>query len=183
MLLVKGVIAALALACVLTLALAPARAAGGDVVLTDYRTDAVIDGSYSVTTLQAALGDRSGEPGYEGFAAAVQEQLDEALLGARTTAKPPPAPALTPVAAQGESLAGVGAQPLRRTQERTALGQSPAPAAVGLGLPEPPPPGATARVPWPFLALSALAGLLALSGLGASLYRRARRSSRLIPTA
>jgi hypothetical protein len=32
------------------------------------------------------------------------------------------------------------------------------------------------RPPWPFIALSALAVLLAMTGIGSSVYRRARRA-------
>jgi len=42
-------------------------------------------------------------------------------------------------------------------------------------LPEPRGPGARDQPPWPFLALTVLAGMLVVSGAGSSIYRRARR--------
>ena len=42
-------------------------------------------------------------------------------------------------------------------------------------LPEPQGAGARDQPPWPFLALSVLAGMLVVSGAGSSIYRRARR--------
>ena len=42
-------------------------------------------------------------------------------------------------------------------------------------LPEPRDPGARDQPPWPFLALTVLAGMLIVSGAGSSIYRRARR--------
>lgn len=189
MLRVRGGIAALAsllAAAALALAGVPALADGvadgaadtADVAV-DYRVDAVIDGSYTVATLRGALADHEGDIT---FAAAVQGELDGALLGARTS----PASGAAPVsAAVTPPLADAGAAPLRRTQERAPAGASPAsspPAWVGgLGLSEPA-PGVASALPWPLLALSALAGLLAVSGLSASLYRRARRPSRLTQT-
>ncbi len=49
------------------------------------------------------------------------------------------------------------------------------PSSASSLLPEPRGPGARDQPPWPFLALSILAGALILTGAGSSIYRRARR--------
>ena len=48
-------------------------------------------------------------------------------------------------------------------------------AAASSPLPEPRTPDQSGDPPWPFLALTALAGALVVSGAGSSIYRRARR--------
>ncbi len=62
--------------------------------------------------------------------------------------------------------------------DRDILGldvSGPASADDGSLLPVPSAPGAHDQPPWPFLALTALAALLVVSGAGSSIYRRARR--------
>jgi hypothetical protein len=54
-------------------------------------------------------------------------------------------------------------------------GSGPASADDGSLLPVPSAPGERDQPPWPFLALTALAAALVLSGAGSSIYRRARR--------
>jgi len=51
----------------------------------------------------------------------------------------------------------------------------PAPASSSGLLPEPAGPGDHSAPPWPFIALTVLAGLLAVSGVGSSIYRRVHR--------
>jgi hypothetical protein len=48
--------------------------------------------------------------------------------------------------------------------------------AIGSPLPVPRTPDQSGQPPWPFLALSAMAALLVVTGAGSSVYRRARRS-------
>jgi hypothetical protein len=48
-------------------------------------------------------------------------------------------------------------------------------AAADSPLPEPQTPDESGDPPWPFLALTALAGALVVTGAGSSIYRRARR--------
>ncbi len=62
--------------------------------------------------------------------------------------------------------------------DRDILGldvSGPASADDGSLLPVPSAPGERDQPPWPFLALTALAAALVLSGAGSSIYRRARR--------
>ncbi|HTI35327.1 MAG TPA: hypothetical protein VL422_16745 [Miltoncostaea sp.] len=62
--------------------------------------------------------------------------------------------------------------------DRDILGldvSGPASADNGSVLPVPSAPGERDQPPWPFLALTALAAALVLSGAGSSIYRRARR--------
>ena len=62
--------------------------------------------------------------------------------------------------------------------DRDILGldvSGPATADDGSLLPVPSAPGEHDQPPWPFLALTALAAALVLSGAGSSIYRRARR--------
>jgi hypothetical protein len=62
--------------------------------------------------------------------------------------------------------------------DRDILGldvSGPASADDGSLLPVPSAPGEHDQPPWPFLALTALAAALVLSGAGSSIYRRARR--------
>jgi hypothetical protein len=62
--------------------------------------------------------------------------------------------------------------------DRDILGlavSGPASADDGSLLPVPSAPGEHDQPPWPFLALTALAALLVVSGAGSSIYRRARR--------
>jgi hypothetical protein len=62
--------------------------------------------------------------------------------------------------------------------DRDILGldvRGPASADDGSLLPVPSAPGERDQPPWPFLALTALAAALVVSGAGSSIYRRARR--------
>jgi hypothetical protein len=62
--------------------------------------------------------------------------------------------------------------------DRDILGletSGPAAGDEGSLLPVPTAPGERDQPPWPFLALSALAAALVLTGAGSSIYRRARR--------
>ena len=54
-------------------------------------------------------------------------------------------------------------------------GAAAAAAAAGSPLPEPRTPDQSGDPPWPFLALTVLAGALVVTGAGSSIYRRARR--------
>jgi hypothetical protein len=54
-------------------------------------------------------------------------------------------------------------------------GTPPAPGPQGSALPVPRNPDENSLPPWPFLLLSGLAVVLMVTGLGSSLYRRARR--------
>jgi hypothetical protein len=77
------------------------------------------------------------------------------------------------------------ADAVQETYDRDILGLSTTPrrqpspfaeADPGSGfLPSPRPPGERDQPPWPFLALTALAGALVLTGAGSSILRRARR--------
>ncbi|WP_217922561.1 hypothetical protein [Miltoncostaea oceani] len=76
------------------------------------------------------------------------------------------------------------ADAVQETYDRDMLGLStdpdPQPFAAersgdALLLPEPSLPGERDQPPWPFLALTALAGALVLTGAGSSILRRARR--------
>jgi hypothetical protein len=143
-------------------------AAGGgkSAVVADYAADGLIDGGHGIDALQGALADRRDDAR---FADAVSHKLDEMLLGVHTTAVEPRTPA------PGET---------RELTSRTTLERDPSDALTGatnstspsslLDFPRPSP--GDDRPPWPFLALSALAALLAMTGIGSSVYRRARRA-------
>lgn len=87
--------------------------------------------------------------------------------------------------ARGDAAFREFADAVQEAYDRDILGLStdperrPIPAPTGQGglpfLPEPRPPGERDQPPWPFLALTALAGALVLSGAGSSILRRARR--------
>lgn len=117
-------------------------------VYRDWGADRRIDGDFSTAQLRRALASTRGDVNYGAFADAVQDALDQRLLGA-------------------------GGQGPRRGEDVLA----PDPVDDGQAaseLPEPRRPDENGSVPWPFLALSALGGLLVLGGLGSSIYRRAR---------
>lgn len=153
-------------ACAAVLALATAggtaRAADASGVIADYRADARIDAGHSVADLQAALASRVADPQLPGFAAAVQDELDEFLLGRSA------GDGATTVPAAG---ADVGDRTLRSLEITPEAAGAPS----ALTLPEPRAPGEATHPPWPFVGLSAAAGLLAMCGLVSGLYRRARR--------
>lgn len=117
----------------------------------DWGDNGRIDGHYGTRELRAALAKTRGDVNYGSFADAVQNALDERLLGSK------------------------GSGPRRG---RDILAPDPGPAAEAaatLELPEPRKPDENGSVPWPFLALSGLGGALILTGAGSSIYRRARR--------
>jgi hypothetical protein len=113
----------------------------------DYADNRVIDGHYSASDLKAALEGAQGDTSYAGFADAVSDAYDRDILGL-----------------------SVGSEP-RGTREFGDSADSPSSSL----LPEPRGPGARDQPPWPFLALSILAGALVITGAGSSIYRRARR--------
>ena len=136
---------------------------GKSAVVADYAADGLIGGGHRVDALQSALADRRDDTR---FADAVSHKLDEMLLGVHTSAAEPRPP----------STEGT-----RELTSRTTFEVDPADALTGvapsssiLDLPRPSP--GEDRPPWPFLALSALAALLAMTGIGSSVYRRARRA-------
>ena len=140
-------------------------AAGGGktAVVADYAADGLIDGGHRVDALQSALADRRDDAR---FADAVGAKLDEMLLGVHTSQATPQAPA-----------AGEGTRQLtgRSTFERPTDALTGATSGgSALDLPRQSP--GDDRPPWPFIALSALAALLAMTGIGSSVYRRARRA-------
>ncbi|MDX6554749.1 MAG: hypothetical protein QOD86_944 [Miltoncostaeaceae bacterium] len=140
----------------------PTVGGGKAAVVADYVADGRIDQGHRVDELQAALADRRDDAQ---FADAVGNKLDEMLLGVHTTA----APAQPPATGEPRELSG------RTTFERPSdpLTGASSPSSV-LDLPRPSP--GEDRPPWPFIALSALAVLLAMTGIGSSVYRRARRA-------
>jgi len=136
---------------------------GKSAVVADYAADGLIGGGHRVDALQSALADRRDDTQ---FADAVSHKLDEMLLGVHTSTAEPRPP----------STEGT-----RELASRTTFEVDPADALTGvapsssiLDLPRPSP--GEDRPPWPFLALSALAALLAMTGIGSSVYRRARRA-------
>lgn len=139
---------ALALACGQALAAAPAAQASPVTlrIFADYSLDHVINGGWTASELQAAIAAAKGQGvGYEDFQAAVQEVYDREFLGLHT--------------GEGD---GQTAQP-PSTEPSSRL------------LPEPAGPGDHSQPPWPFIALSVLAGMLIVSGAGSSIYRRVHR--------
>lgn len=136
---------------------------GKSAVVADYAADGLISGGHRVDALQSALADRRDDIR---FADAVSHKLDEMLLGVHTSAAEPRPP----------STEGT-----RELASRTTFEVDSADALTGVApsssIAAPPRrrPGAP-RPPWPFLALSALAALLAMTGIGSSVYRRARRA-------
>ena len=114
-------------------------------IYTDYADDGVIDGRYSTGDLRAALTSTRGDANYGSFADAVQDALDQRLLGARESGS------------------------------RRAVGIVVPPTTPGSALPEPRKPDENEGPPWPFLALTGLGGALILTGAGGSIYRRTRR--------
>lgn len=141
-----------------------AAAGGKTAVVADYAADGLIDGGHRVDDLQSALADRRHDAR---FADAVSHKLDEMLLGVHTTAAEP-----RPPAAEGTREL-TGRQTFEERDPADALTGVAASSSI-LDLPRPSP--GDDRPPWPFLALSALAALLAMTGIGSSVYRRARRA-------
>lgn len=138
--------AALALAAVLAVGTSLAAASTTLDIYTDYADNFVIDGHYHADDLKAALEGAEGDTAYAGFADAVSDAYDRDILGL-----------------------SVGSES-GRTKRLGADGD----AASSL-LPEPPGAGPREQPPWPFLALTILAGALIVTGAGSSIYRRTRR--------
>jgi hypothetical protein len=115
-------------------------------IYTDWADNGVVDGRYSTGDLRDALSRSRGDANYGSFADAVQDALDRSLLGARESGPPRNVGIVVPTTTPG-------------SQE----------------LPEPRRPDENDGPPWPFLALSGLAGALVLTGAGSSIYRRTRR--------
>jgi hypothetical protein len=115
-------------------------------IYTDYANDGVVDGHYSTGDLREALARTRGDANYGAFADAVQDALDQRLLGAR----------------ESGSRRGTGII-------------VPATTPASGELPEPRKPDENGGPPWPFLALTGLGAALVLTGAGSSIYRRTRR--------
>jgi len=140
---------------------------GASAVVADYRADGSIDSRHQAGALRSALREPHDDLEHAAFADAVQTELDEMLLGARTAASAPAPPTPDEV----RELAG-DRSTFERQPELTGATSS----RSTLGLPEPGTPEG-GRPPWPLMTLSALAVLLAMTGAGSSLYRRLRRAS------
>ena len=117
-------------------------------IYTDYADDGVVNGHYSTGDLREALSRTRGDANYDAFANAVQDALDQRLLGARESG---------PRRAAGIVVPAATVDP--------ASGE----------LPEPRKPDENGGPPWPFLALTALGAALVLTGASSSIYRRTRR--------
>jgi hypothetical protein len=117
-------------------------------IYTDYADDGVVDGHYSTGDLRDALARTRGDANYGAFADAVQDALDQRLLGARESGSRRAGGIVAPAATAG---------------------------ADSGELPEPRKPDENEGPPWPFLALTGLGGALVLTGAGSSIYRRTRR--------
>lgn len=113
----------------------------------DYFDNGVIDQPHSTQDLRDALEAARGDAQYADLAEAVDDALDQALLGRSPQA-----------------------------EDEQATGGAPATSDSGLGvLPSPRNPDESGTPPWPLLVLTALAGMLAISGAGSSIYRRFHR--------
>lgn len=80
--------------------------------------------------------------------------------------------------AEGDRAFSEFADAVQEAYDRDILGLEAGSGPPGDGsafLPEPRAPGERDQPPWPFLALTALAGALVVSGAGSSIVRRARR--------
>ncbi len=163
---------ALALSALLLLALgAGAAFAGPGAVVDDYRADGRIDGVYSVTDLQGALALMKGQAQYGSFRDSVGNALVSAAAGLRSaqhggqvesrSAPPPPASAKPAGAQSSQEVPGVVVD---NTQ-----------AELPGGLPSSPPADPESGLPLVFVVLSGLAGLLLITGIGSTAYRRLRR--------
>jgi hypothetical protein len=136
---------------------AQASAAPRDVVA-DYFADGIIDGTYPVADLHAALAiaQRSQElgqgPQYGAFAEAVTQKITEQLAGtARDSAE------------------------RQLTRERNQQELPPPPAPSDPNLPSPPTASPGDAAPWALVVAAVLAGLLATAGGASAAYRRIRR--------
>lgn len=137
---------ALALALVALLALAPPGAATTPVeIYTDFVVNGALTGDYSFEELVAALEEANQEGPFYANFAGAVEDKLEAEYLGRSTGE-----------GGSSDLIGV-------TEEG------------GGTLPEPRTPDESGDPPWPFLALTVLAGALVVTGAGSSIYRRARR--------
>ncbi len=135
-----------ALGALLTMGAGAALATSPLDIYADYANEGVIDGHYSTGDLRAALASTRGDANYGSFADAVQDALDQRLLGAKGSDSPRSAGIVAPAATPA-------------TDE----------------LPEPRKPDENGGPPWPFLALTGLGVALVLTGAGSSIYRRTRR--------
>lgn len=135
-----------AILVVLVVGVSVASAAATLDIYGDYADNRVIDEHYSASDLKAALEGAQGDTSYAGFAEAVSDAYDRDILGLSVGSEPP------------------------GTREFGDTADSPSSL-----LPEPRGAGARDDPPWPFLALSVLAGALVVTGAGSSIYRRARR--------
>ncbi len=115
-------------------------------IFADYALDHVIDGGWTISELQSAITAAKGQgAGYQDFQDAVQDVYDRKLGGFHTGGGGPATTPASPAAPQSNIL------------------------------PEPAGPGDHSQPPWPFIALTVLAGMLIVSGAGSSIYRRVHR--------
>lgn len=174
----RSLIRSAAAAVALLLCLVSLAAASPQQVLADYDDNGQIDGSYSLRDLTEALALAHGTrgPAYGDIASAISEAQDEVIADitpAGSTGTKTPDDAISSLTPHPPDNAGEGPKAAKRASEvpDDSLGPA-APTPGDLALPTPPTPQPGARVPWPFVVLSALAVLLALAGAGAGIYRR-----------
>lgn len=138
-----------------------ATAAGPDDVLRDYSADGVIDGSYSVQELSAALSlaRRQGEALYADVASAIDAARSETLAGGTEPSSVPVKGG--PAASGGRDASGISAQEIAPQ--------------VPSAWPTPPVVQPGSDVPLPFVVLSGLAVVLAAAGAVSAVYRRLTR--------
>jgi hypothetical protein len=145
-----------ALCVVLALALGllvavPAALASPEAVLVDYAADGVIDGKYSIADLNAALRLKTDDPNYGAYRELVTERMREVLYGA-TRAK------------AGE----------QQSQEATPADAQRQAEIDAIDFPSPTSTSPEGSVPWAFVVLSVLAGLLLAGGVATAAWRRLR---------
>jgi hypothetical protein len=163
-------------AVALTVAFAPSAMATPTDVVTDYADNGVLDKAHSMSDLNAALAyiQNSQQASYAAFEDVITEARNERLLGLhRDRSSGGATPAKAPVVPRKGRIASNQRGP--KATSKPQISDKQIPTIVIPATPAAIPSPSEGSLPWPFMGLSILAGLLVMAGTGSTIVRRVGR--------
>lgn len=162
-------------AVALTVAFAPSAMATPTDVVTDYADNGMLDKAHSMSDLNAALAyiQNSQQASYAAFEDVITEARNERLLGLHRDRSSGAAPAKAPVVPRKGRIAANQRGP--KATSKPQISDKEIPTIVIPATPAAISSPSEGGLPWPFMGLSVLAGLLVMAGTGSTIIRRVGR--------